>query len=100
MVLQFLVHALCALNVCLPQYESPQPDPSFTELRTSGDQFSIPDIPIVLPPSGGLQGTVMKTIKGRPLAAFMGVPYAEVPEYERRFKVKALTCIYNMYNLS
>jgi len=87
MVVQFLLHALCALNYCLPYYDAPSPDPSYTELRAAGDEFRIPDVPIVHPSFGGLEGTLMKTIKGRRIGAFMGVPYAEPPVHELRFKV-------------
>lgn len=82
----FFLHALCALNFCLPHYEAPAPAAIDTELRSSGD-FGIPERPTVLPPFGALEGVTMKTIKGRTIGAFMGVPYAEPPTGELRFKV-------------
>lgn len=43
--------------------------------------------------SGELVGTVVSSItSGRPLYSFLGVPYAEPPVHENRFKVRIRAC--------
>lgn len=72
MVLSFLLHTLCAMNFCLPHYQQPEIDNSYIELRSD---LHLSPMPLVNPPTvGPMQGTLMKTIKGRSLAAFMGIP--------------------------
>jgi carboxylesterase type B len=91
MALTFFIHALCAVGYCLPRYEAPGSDSSAyvaNQLR-SGEE-TLPNSPIVQLSDPeetfrGVQGTLMTTIKGRPLAAFMGIPYAQPPVANLRF---------------
>lgn len=42
--------------------------------------------PVIRTSTGWVQGTHMKTIKGRDISAFMGIPYAKPPVGDLRFR--------------
>lgn len=46
------------------------------------------DLRITLSNGNKLIGRSLRSLNGRPIKAFMGIPYAKPPLGERRFKVK------------
>lgn len=44
--------------------------------------------PTVVTPLGNIQGTTMKSLLGKTIYAFRGIPYAKPPVGELRFKVR------------
>ena len=96
MFYQFFVTAACTVLFCALEYPS---DPLATQ-RISSRSSRIVDLqeneineglydfskgdtnPIVSTKSGKLEGYVMKSIKGRSIYAFEGVPYGESKRFE------------------
>jgi len=66
---------------------SPAPNQEVAELRSGRSEFDLGSKPQAFPKSGAVEGIVMQTIKGRSMAAFMGIPYALPPVDDLRFRV-------------
>jgi hypothetical protein len=89
MVLGFALQTFCVLISCFlsePEVKvqsGPRP-------RESRDFFDLDtkSPPLVHTESGWVEGYFQKTILGRPIAAFEGIPYGKPPERELRFRVK------------
>lgn len=85
----FLLNLLCALVPCDPKYHEPTPAENVqVGFRSSLDSSnSIEEIePKVTVKNGELDGYFSTTIGGRKIFAFEGIPYAEAPIDNRRFK--------------
>jgi hypothetical protein len=89
----FLLNALCAIVPCQKLYDPPVPVP---KAGTNSQSFQSIRVPIletnqkllVKTRSGFIQGFPMKTIRARDIVAFTGVPYAEPPIMDLRYRVR------------
>jgi len=88
----FLINALCAFVPCQREYPHPVPVP----YSKGSPQYHLHYKNIltgevndyIVKTSGGLlQGFPMKTIRDRDIFAFTGIPYAEPPVGELRYRV-------------
>ncbi|CAG7717499.1 unnamed protein product [Allacma fusca] len=88
MVLTFLVNLLCAVVNCAPDFG--QPGDSLVGSRLGARVLDLNGTvlqpPLVETLGGSLEGYFMKTISGREIYAFEGIPFAEAPVGERRFR--------------
>lgn len=96
-MITFLVHALCSIVSCdvkMP-YPEVQDDLSISESSTSPAAAAASSLfsevlmldAHVDTKLGGLDGYVMKTMTGKRIYAFEGIPYAEPPVGPYRFRV-------------
>jgi len=87
----FLLNTMCAIVPCQRLYKPPEPikispyleqdDPSEYKARRHID-------PIVQTETGKVRGFPMKTIGARNIFAFTGIPYAEPPVGNMRYRVR------------
>jgi hypothetical protein len=82
----FLVNLLCSVVSCDPDYGLPEIIDAERLRRDPLSRDSLSD-PIVLTNSGSVEGYFMKAANGRQIRAFEGIPYAEPPTNEFRFRV-------------
>ncbi|CAG7821890.1 unnamed protein product [Allacma fusca] len=103
LITTFLVNVLCALVPCPPQFPGPEISDNnlidsqadtFRHLRgTNNDTDSDNLQPFEIEPrvgisNGKVEGYFMKTVGGRRILAFEGIPYAEAPIGSRRFRIR------------
>jgi hypothetical protein len=81
-----LTNILCSFTPCFPTFEPPLAAQSETQIRTRSD-VNRTKWPVVTTGTGDVQGFTMKTIGGRDIYAFEGIPFAEPPVGQLRFRV-------------
>ena len=82
----FLFNLFCSVANCNPRYAYPG-DFSVSNGTRSGLDSVYEEYPVVRTNVGRVRGYTMRTISGRAVNAFEGIPYAESPHGERRFQV-------------
>ena len=84
----FLFNLFCSVANCNPRYADPgELSVNSNGTRSVGDS-GYEEYPIVRTSIGRVRGYTMRTISGREVNAFEGIPYAESPHGERRFQVR------------
>ncbi|CAG7828249.1 unnamed protein product [Allacma fusca] len=83
---KFLLDLLCAYVSCAPVHPYPEIAPSSFRTNREIDLDGTNDVPVVLTPSGGLEGYTQTTSEGRKIYAFEGIPYAYPPVGNLRFR--------------
>lgn len=87
----FLVNTLCAVVPCRRFYDPPVPAavPPIMPIGLNRQRELPLDFQdaLVRTKSGLVQGFIMRTIKGRRIYAFTGVPYGEPPTGQLRYNV-------------
>jgi hypothetical protein len=93
MVFGFLLQTFCVLFVCFKTYPEVkvQHKEINSKLQENWNKYSLQNStnnpPLAFTECGWVQGYYQKTILGRNIAAFEGIPYGQSPTGQLRFRV-------------
>lgn len=86
----FLFNLLCSIVPCDPDFGDPElVDVSSRGARRASD-VPVDELPVVRTSLGLIEGYFSRSIEGRLINTFEGIPYAEPPINEFRFRVRTM----------